>query len=162
MNNNDITRPYCNLLNEFNRLQVEVKCMSKNFWVSYSDEIPEATRVILNEYLLSLKLANKAEATITKYKWILEQFLRECAIPIEKLTSDDVLKWLKQFSVDKKERTIDLFLSCLSSFFQFCLAEEFMDNMVLKKRWRPKIIQSLPKYLSEEEYARVVKGNLKL
>lgn len=30
-----------------------------------------------------------------------------------------------------------------------------MDKMVLKKRWRPKIPQSLPKYLNEQEYSRV-------
>jgi integrase/recombinase XerD len=30
-----------------------------------------------------------------------------------------------------------------------------MENMVIKKRWGPKISQTLPKYLTEEEYARV-------
>lgn len=30
-----------------------------------------------------------------------------------------------------------------------------MDTIVIKKRWRPKIPQSLPKYLNEHEYARV-------
>lgn len=112
--------------------------------------------MILNEYLLSIKLANKAEATIRKYKSILERFLYECSIPLESLTSEDVHNWLRDFSVGKKERTIDLYLSCLSSFFQFCLEEDFMENMVLKKRWRPKINPSLPKYLTEEEYSRVL------
>jgi integrase/recombinase XerD len=30
-----------------------------------------------------------------------------------------------------------------------------MENVVMKKRWRPKIPKSLPKYLDEYEYARV-------
>lgn len=128
---------------------------SKKYWESTHEAIPLQTRTIINEYLLSLKLANKAEATITKYKWVLEKFFGECLSPLENLTSEDVLKWLTQFAADKKERTVDLFLSCLSSFFQFCLAEDYMENMVIKNRWRPKISQSLPKYLTEEEYARV-------
>lgn len=136
---------------------VEVNRMegSKKFWESTLESIPMKTRAVLNEYLLSLKLANKSEATITKYKWVLEKFLSECLISLEDLTSEDVLKWLTHFAVDKKERTVDLVLSCQSSFFQFCLAEEYMENMVIKNRWRPKISQSLPKYLAEEEYARV-------
>lgn len=127
----------------------------KKYWESSSEDILLETKVILNEYLLSLKLANKAEATITKYGWILETFFKDCMVPVKKLTSDDVLVWLQTFSIGKKEKTIDLFLSCLSSFFTFCLDEEYMDQMVIKKRWRPKIPQALPKYLTEEEYARV-------
>lgn len=130
--------------------------MSEKYWESDNDKVFKDSRLILNEYLLSLKLANKAEATIIKYKWILERFLSECDMSMECLTSESVRKWLTQFSVGKKERTIDLFLSCLSSFFQFCLEEEYMENMVIKQRWRPRIPQSLPKYLTEEEYARVL------
>ncbi|MGE7660256.1 tyrosine-type recombinase/integrase [Peribacillus sp. NPDC097197] len=128
---------------------------SDNYWQSNSEAIPLETRVILNEYLLSMKLSNKAEATIKKYRWILERFFRECTIQLEELTSDDVLHWLNEFSEGKKPKTIDLFLSAISSFFQFCLAEEYMDTMVIKKRWRPKIPHALPKYLTEQEYTRV-------
>lgn len=130
--------------------------MSDKYWISNSPRLSEEHLIILNEYLLSLKLANKAKATVTKYRSILERFLNECPIPLESLTSEDVLEWLKAFSVGKKDRTIDLFLSCLSSFFQFCLEEDYMENRVLKKRWRPKINPSLPKYLTEEEYSRVM------
>lgn len=128
---------------------------SDNYWQSNSEEVPLQTRTILNEYILSMKLSNKAEATIKKYRWILNRFFSECSISLEELTSDEVLKWLNEFSNGKKPKTIDLFLSALSSFFQFCLAEEYMENVVIKKRWRPKIPQALPKYLTEQEYARV-------
>ncbi len=126
-----------------------------NYWQSKNEAIPLQTRNILNEYLLSLKLANKAEATIKKYRWVLERFFSECTISLEELTSDDILHWLNEFSEGKKPKTVDLILSVLSSFFQFCLAEEYLENMIIKKRWRPKIPQSLPKYLTEQEYARV-------
>lgn len=33
--------------------------------------------------------------------------------------------------------------------------EDYLDNMVMKKRWRPQVPHSLPKYLTEQEYARV-------
>ncbi|WOV88042.1 tyrosine-type recombinase/integrase [Sporosarcina oncorhynchi] len=125
------------------------------YWISNNQSISQNRRTLLNEYLLSLKLENKAEATITKYRSILEQFFSECTIPLDELTSSDVLTWLNMFSEDKKPRTIDLVLSTLSSFFSFCLAEEYMDTRVTKQRWRPKIPESLPKYLNEQEYARV-------
>jgi integrase/recombinase XerD len=76
-------------------------------------------------------------------------------VPLEEIKSEDVLKWLNNFSTDKKPKTVDLFLSCLSSFFNFCLAEDYMDTVVIKKRWRPKIPQALPKFLNDQEYARV-------
>jgi integrase/recombinase XerD len=128
---------------------------NRKYWESTNENLSLETKRILNEYLLSLKLANKAEATITKYLWILERFFRECTVPLKKLTSEDVLKWLNKFSVDKKAKTIDLVLSCLSSFFNFCLEEDYMENVVIKKRWRPKIPQALPRYLNEQESARV-------
>lgn len=125
------------------------------YWESTHQAIPIQTRTILNEYLLSLKLENKAEATISKYRWILERFLSECSVPIEAITSDIVLKWLNEFAIGKKPNSVHLFLSCLSAFFNFCLAEDYMDTVVIKKRWRPKRPQSLPKFLNEQEYARV-------
>lgn len=97
---------------------------SKKYWISNHETTPKQTREILNEYLLSLKLANKAEATISKYRSILERFFSECTVPLDAITSDDVLNWFQQFSIGKKERTLDLMLSTLSSFFQFCFAED--------------------------------------
>ncbi len=42
-----------------------------------------------------------------------------------------------------------------SSFLQFCYTEEYIEYVLLKKRWRPKIPKSLPKYLTEAEFDRV-------
>ncbi|QOK25895.1 tyrosine-type recombinase/integrase [Cytobacillus oceanisediminis] len=127
----------------------------KKYWQSSHESISEQTLLIINEYLLSLKLANKSEATINKYKWILERFFCECTVSLKALRSEDILKWLNEFSKGKRPKTVDLFLSALSSFFQFCLEEEYLEHVIIKKRWRPKIPQSLPKYLTEQEYARV-------
>ena len=131
------------------------KTTDEKYWISTNKSIPKENLSVLNEYLLSLKLANKAEATITKYKWFLELFLSECTILLEELSTDDVLKWIQGYSVDKKEKTMDLVLSTLSSFFKFCLEEDYVEKMLVKRRWRPVIPQSLPKYLNEQEYSKV-------
>ncbi|MFB5089763.1 tyrosine-type recombinase/integrase [Psychrobacillus sp. PGGUH221] len=127
----------------------------KKYWISEKDEISKDVKKVLNEYLLSLKLENKAEATITKYRVQIEKFLVECNVPLVDLTSDIVCTWLNNYSANKKPRTIDFVLSSLSSFFRYCLEEEYMEIQVIKNRWRPKIPPSLPQYLTEQEYARV-------
>jgi len=127
----------------------------QKYWISEKNEISKEVKNVLNEYLLSLKLENKAEVTIIKYRVQIEKFLVECNVPLEDLTSDIVWKWLNSYSANKKPRTIDFVLSSLSSFFRFCLEEEYMETQVIKNRWRPKIPHSLPQYLTEQEYARV-------
>lgn len=118
--------------------------------------IHSQTITIVNEYRESMEASKKSEATITKYLWILEQFFKECSIPLQDLTSKDVLIWLNNFTEGKSARTIDLFLSCLSKFFRFCLAEEYIEKeIVIKSRWRPKIPKSMPRYLTEQECAQV-------
>lgn len=125
------------------------------YWESTNVSVPLKSRTILNDYLLSIKLEKKAPATIIKYRRILERFLYECTIPVEDLTSDDVREWLDGYSSGKKPKTMDLIFYTLSSFFTFCLNEEYMERTVMKKRWKPKVPKSMPKYLDEFEFARV-------
>ena len=129
---------------------------SEKYCESTCQDILHENRGKVNEYLNSLKLENKAETTITMYKFILEGFFMKCSVPVEDLTSDDVLSWLTDFSIGKSEGTINFYLSVLSTFFAFCLHEEYMNTMVTKKRWRPKIPYALPKFLDEYEYSRVI------
>lgn len=127
----------------------------QKYWISTNEAIPRQTREILNEYLLSLKLSNKAESTIYKYRSFLERFCSECLVELISLTSEDVLKWVNKFFVEKKESTVIIVLSILSSFFNFCLEEDYMDKTLMKKRWRPRMPQPLSKFLTEQEYSRV-------
>ncbi|WP_153720891.1 tyrosine-type recombinase/integrase [Sporosarcina cascadiensis] len=126
----------------------------KTYWISTAVGIPEATREVLNEYLLSLKVENRAETTVDKYRRELERFLQEHTV-LDELTPEIVRSWLDEFSKGKKPTSIELMFYVLSSFFQFCLEEEYMETTVMKKRWKPKIPKSLPKYLDEFEFARV-------
>ncbi|RYG71387.1 integrase [Lentibacillus lipolyticus] len=129
--------------------------MQEKYWVIQNDQIDSCTKDVLNEYLLSLKVANKAEATIDKYRKILEMFFADCQIPLEELASDDVLRWFNNYGKDKKGKTMALILSTLSTFFAFCQAEDYLDRAIIKSRWRPKIPKSLPKYLDDAEVAKV-------
>lgn len=128
---------------------------TRKYWISTHEGILKQTRLILNEYLLSLKLANKAESTILRYRTFLERFFNEYLVELDRLTSEDVLEWVNKYSVGKKESTVIIALSILTSFFNFCLAEDYLDKMLMKKRWGPKASQPLPKFLTDQEYARV-------
>lgn len=55
----------------------------------------------------------------------------------------------------EKARTQELMLAVLSGFFKFCLDEDYIQRTLTKTRWRPKIPQSLPKFLNEHELAQV-------
>jgi len=147
--------PVNNYIN-LNLRKGDLMSSSKKYWESTNELVPIKYRTVLNEYLLSLKLENKAELTIITYCSILERFLQNCKIPIEELTSEDIRTWLTEFSVGKKPKTVGLVFTVLSSFFNFCLTEEYMERTVIKKRWKPKIPPSLPKYLDDYEFARVL------
>ncbi|WP_027365557.1 tyrosine-type recombinase/integrase [Desulfotruncus alcoholivorax] len=129
--------------------------MKEKYWIIELENIDQQTKVIANEFLQFMKLANKSETTIDRYRRVLEKFLTDCAKPVQELTSDDVLAWINTFYGHTKERTRDFILSILSSFFRFCLAEGYIERTLIKKRWRPRIPKSLPKYLDENELARV-------
>lgn len=135
---------------EGNRMKSSIK-----HWESTNPLIPKATRNVINGFLEKLITENYSERTIIKYRRIIEQFFVECKAALEELKPEDVLAWLNQFSAGKRERTIDLYLSALSSFFKFCLAEDYVERKLIKKRWRPRIPKSLPKYLTQNEYSRV-------
>ncbi|SFM33758.1 tyrosine-type recombinase/integrase [Salibacterium qingdaonense] len=113
------------------------------------------TRLVLNDYLLSLKMANKAPATINKYRLILEMFFRDMSTPLEALPMDEVFDWLEAYGQTKKEKTRALVLTTLSRFFAFCQAEDYIDRPLVKTRWRPTIPDSLPKYLDDAEVTRM-------
>lgn len=132
--------------------------VKENYWQINNNLIPSKTSAILNEYLLSLKLENKAEATIVKYRSILERFFSDCcicSISLKRLTSSEVIHYFNRTTEGKKLTSIKLYLSTLSSFFNFCVAEEYIGKNLIKKRWRPKIPKSLPRFLNEQEYASV-------
>ncbi|NLC67858.1 MAG: tyrosine-type recombinase/integrase [Clostridiaceae bacterium] len=116
---------------------------------------PELIKII-NEYLFSLEVTDRAEATTEKYRRILLQFFRQCKKPIRELTCDDVLDWLDTLVFENKsKRTIALYFAVLNNFFKYCLGEEHINKTLVKRRWRTKIPSTLPKFLDRAEIARL-------
>jgi integrase/recombinase XerD len=129
--------------------------MKENYWVIEQENINPKNREAANEYLLGRKQAGKSVATIDKYRRILEGFLTECPKDIDQLVADDVHDWLCEHYGDKSARTNALMLSAQSGFFKFCQAKGYIDRVLTKKRWRPRIPSPPPKYLNSNELARV-------
>lgn len=109
----------------------------------------------LEEYLQILKLINISEATIKNYKRCLERFLRDCNCPLESLNKEVVLQWITETSNGKKDSTRRFYISILSSFFKFCWQEGYTKNQIVRGLRGPTLPQTLPKYLMEEEIAKV-------
>lgn len=127
--------------------------MKKEYWVITNNAIDDKTRYTANEYLQKIKLQGHSESTIDKYRRILERCFIGIAKPIGDWTSDDVLNWINKFYADKKPKTKDMIINVLSSFFNYCESEGYIEKTLIKKRWRPKINDTLPKYLGDDELA---------
>ncbi|SDI63582.1 site-specific integrase [Alteribacillus bidgolensis] len=120
------------------------------YWILTNQDLDPITRDRINEYLLSLKVANKAEATITKNRQILDYFFRKSQLSFDQLTSENILKWLNAYAKGKKPKTVALVFSTLSTFFPFCESEDYLDHPLMKKRWQPRIPEVLPKPLNKK------------
>ncbi|KJS12260.1 MAG: hypothetical protein JL56_09385 [Desulfotomaculum sp. BICA1-6] len=128
---------------------------TKNYWVVNNEKISRENRVIINDFLTSLKIENKSASTAEQYSKGLERFFLHCQKEIGELTSDDIKDWLDARYWDKKPKTISSAISILSSFFTFCESEEYIDKKLIKNSWRPKIPHTLPIYLEKNDQARV-------
>src|SRR5690625_2114096 len=110
---------------------------------------------ILEDYMLHMKLANRSDNTLESYSRVLEHFFSNVFVSVYELTSDHVLEWLETYGLDKSEATISAWISILSSFFTFCINEEYIENSPIKSRWRPRLPKPIPKYLDKKELAKV-------
>jgi len=109
---------------------------------------------VIEEFLLSLKLANRSRGTIIMYRRFLERFFHDMKEPFHKLTSDEILQWFLKNEADVKEVTFRMRMSVLSSFYTFCVQERYLEKSPIKSRWFPRVPKSIPKYLEKEEIAK--------
>lgn len=116
---------------------------------------------IVNEFLLNLKLANRSKGTIIVYRDFLEKFFSCMKESFSAISSDAILHWFIENQGHVKEATRKLRFSILSSFYNFCLQEEYIEQSPIKSRWFPRLPQSLPKYLVKEEIAKTRKQSEK-
>jgi len=109
---------------------------------------------VVNEFLLSLKLANRSRGTIIEYRRFLERFFGEMKDPFSSLSSHTIHEWFITHESHIKEGTLHYRLSVLSSFYTFCVQEEYLEKSPMKSRWFPRLPQPVPKYLGKEEIAK--------
>lgn len=129
--------------------------LESNEWMIIREDIHESYRNVANQMLLKMKVQGKAENTLKKYRWFLEKFLVACPIPMSEFKNEHLLGWIQNYGINKKPKTIDLVLAVMSQFLNECHDLGYLEDIVIKKRWRPKIEKPLPKYLELEEIAKV-------
>lgn len=111
----------------------------------------------INEYLLSLYVANYSKHTINNYRYVFQTFFKDRKEVFSNLTSDDIQQWFNQHEKGLKEKTITFHLNALNSFYAFCVEEGYMEKSPMKKRWFPRLPKPVPNYLNKEEVAKVRK-----
>ena len=127
----------------------------ENYWIVDNDKLNPQTQEILNEYLLINKLGNKSELTIEHYHRFLERVFITITKPLGELTSDDILDYFRSNYINIKESSIRNYIGMLSTFFNFCLTEGYIDQVLVKSRWIPRVPMTIPKYLDKSELAKV-------
>ncbi|WHY59861.1 tyrosine-type recombinase/integrase [Cytobacillus firmus] len=125
------------------------------YWELTKDLPNESNQDIIGEYLLSLKVTNRSQVTVTAYRRFLEHFFGDVKEPYTSLASNKILEWFKKNGGHFSEATLRLRLSILSSFYKFCVQEGYVDCSPMKSRWFPRLPKPLPKYLEKEEIAKI-------
>lgn len=115
----------------------------------------QENQMVVTDYLESLKVANLSESTIIKYRRFLEHFFVDLEESYSSLTPDQILKWLQENKGHLKETSYKLYLSIISAFYKFCFKESLIEQTPIKTRWYPRLPKSVPKYLENEEIAKV-------
>lgn len=125
----------------------------------------EENKERVNEYLLSLYVANYSKFTVRSYRDILQNFFKEQIEAYSAITSAEIQEWLIQLLNRCTEGTVTLRINALNSFYQFCVEEGYMEKSPMKKRWYPRLPHPIPKYLNRKEVAKVrqhiEKGNFR-
>jgi len=127
----------------------------KNYWELTKSLPNQLNQEVVQDFLLSLKLANKSEGTVTQYRRYLEKFFGDMQQPFTSISSDEIQQWVQKHGSHLSEKTLRFRLSILSSFFTFCVNENQIESSPIKSRWFPRLQKPLPKYLDKEEVAKV-------
>lgn len=125
-------------------------------WERPHEAIPEETKAILNEYLLGLHQRDWLESIISINQDVLEQFLSECSVPIQELTSLEVFEWLQQYLDRTNLQKTSLSLTILISFLHFCLKQGYMQANSMEKRQHSKTLPRKHEILERKEGDRLL------
>lgn len=127
----------------------------EKYWIVNKPIQNRTNEEMINEFLLSLKIAGYSEATIRHYRKVLQIFFAEQEDDFSELSSEYIIDWLQTHLGNLKESSFRSYLTGISSFYTFCVGENRIQSSPIKRRWYPRLIKSLPKYLEKEEIAKV-------
>lgn len=133
----------------------ENKTSNTKYWELKKPVTNQRNQLVINEYLGSMKIMNLSEGTIALYRFILQKFFEDKEEPFYQLSSNRIREWIMGYSKVLAENTISNYLSALSSFYNFCVDEEYLDKSPIKTRWYPRLSKPVPKYLEKEEIVTV-------
>lgn len=125
-----------------------------NYWELKKALLNSENHEVLSEFLVSLKLMNRSMNTIIQYRDYLERFFRVHETSYAELSSDTILQWLTVSEAHLKEKSLSQKISILSSFFSFCVREEYIERSPMKSRWNPRLPKPIPKFLEKEDIAK--------
>lgn len=111
----------------------------------------------INEYLLTLFVANYSELTVKGYRSTLQNFFKKRKQAYSSIASEEIHQWLTQLQEKCNEGTSKYRLSVLNSFYKYCVDEGYIGKSPIKRRWFPRLPQPVPKFLNKEEVAKVRK-----
>ncbi|MGE7950034.1 tyrosine-type recombinase/integrase [Lysinibacillus sp. NPDC093688] len=131
------------------------KGKDNKYWEISNSFANNENRVIINEYLLSMKLENLSSGTIYQYRFFLNKFFKDKCENCFSLTSEEIREWFIPHQKGLEEGTIKKRLIVLSSFYKFCVDEGYMMKSPIKTRWFPRLPKSVPKYLEKGEIAKI-------
>lgn len=110
----------------------------------------------IDEFLLDLKYAkNYSSNTIVSYQNDLSQFAEFIGIELDKVSGDDIKKYVRSLH-ELKEKSLARKLSSIRMFYDFMVKRRFMDASPMTGIDGPKIGKYLPDVLSVEEVDRLL------
>ncbi|PYF07569.1 tyrosine-type recombinase/integrase [Ureibacillus chungkukjangi] len=128
---------------------------NRKYWELKSQLLNDKNHQVINEYLLSIKLANLSERTIQDRRFYLERFFKNEKESYDNLKSEYIQKWFIERKEMLQETTISSYLSMLSAFYLFCVEEGYVEKSPIKSRWFPRLPKPMPKYLEKEQIAKI-------
>lgn len=90
--------------------------------------------------------------TVRTYKIALSQFFSHCNKKVDEVKASDIRSWLAMMNEKElKPRSIQMKLSALKSFYQYCMEENIIRNNPTLKVRTPQKEDSLPYYLDKRQ-----------
>jgi integrase/recombinase XerD len=106
----------------------------------------------IQEFLLYHKLRSRRPSTLKSYEQFLTRFFGEVGKPPEDITTNEIRMFLMtEESKGNKPATLVTKIAILRSFYTWLEREEYIVKNPMRRIDKPKLPQSLPKYLTYDE-----------